>query len=75
MCMGALTVLADFMGAIGSGTGILLAETLINQCFETFEMEKASELGFFGFSKGWAPNKLLGDAKAVLLISCDEGGI
>ena len=25
MCIGGLTVVADFMGAIGSGTGILLA--------------------------------------------------
>ncbi|KAK4399272.1 protein transport protein Sec61 subunit alpha [Sesamum angolense] len=49
MCIGALTVLADFMGAIGSGTGILLAVTIIYQYFETFEKEKASELGFFGF--------------------------
>lgn len=36
MCIGALTVLADFMGAIGSGTGILLAVTIIYQYFETF---------------------------------------
>ncbi|EPS70408.1 sec61 transport protein [Genlisea aurea] len=49
MCIGALTVLADLMGAIGSGTGILLAVTIIYQYFETFEKEKASELGFFGF--------------------------
>ncbi|KHG05744.1 Protein transport Sec61 subunit alpha [Gossypium arboreum] len=48
MCIGALTVLADLMGAIGSGTGILLAVTIIYQYFETFEKEKASELGFFG---------------------------
>ncbi|XP_068669747.1 uncharacterized protein [Aristolochia californica] len=48
VCIGALTVLADFMGAIGSGTGILLAVTIIYQYFETFEKEKASELGFFG---------------------------
>jgi SecY len=31
VCIGALTVLADFMGAIGSGTGILLAVTIIYQ--------------------------------------------
>ncbi|KAE8708866.1 Detected protein of confused Function [Hibiscus syriacus] len=31
MCIGALTVLPDFMGAIGSGTGILLAVTIIYQ--------------------------------------------
>ena len=48
MCIGALTVLADLMGAIGSGTGILLAVTIIYQYFETFEKEKASELGFLG---------------------------
>ncbi|OMP11336.1 SecY/SEC61-alpha family [Corchorus olitorius] len=41
MCIGALTVLADFMGAIGSRTGILLAVTIIYQYFETFEKEKA----------------------------------
>ncbi|KAL5732168.1 Protein transport protein Sec61 subunit alpha [Ranunculus cassubicifolius] len=48
MCIGALTVLADLMGAIGSGTGILLAVTIIYQYFETFEKERATELGFFG---------------------------
>ncbi|KAL8138454.1 hypothetical protein V2J09_004455, partial [Rumex salicifolius] len=48
ICIGALTVLADFMGAIGSGTGILLAVTIIYQYFETFEKERASELGFLG---------------------------
>mmetsp|Transcript_4238 Transcript_4238/g.8561 ORF Transcript_4238/g.8561 Transcript_4238/m.8561 type:complete len:472 (+) Transcript_4238:194-1609(+) len=37
MCIGALTVLADFMGAIGSGTGILLAVTIIYQYYEMFE--------------------------------------
>jgi protein transport protein SEC61 subunit alpha len=45
MCIGALTVIADFMGAIGSGTGILLAVTIIYQYFETFEKERAQELG------------------------------
>ena len=49
MCIGALTVTADMMGAIGSGTGILLAVTIIYQYFETFEKERPSELGFFGF--------------------------
>ncbi|WOL09238.1 protein transport protein Sec61 subunit alpha-like [Canna indica] len=53
MCIGALTVLADFMGAIGSGTGILLAVTIIYQYFETFEKERASELGFFGLGRHW----------------------
>ncbi|CAL1407610.1 unnamed protein product [Linum trigynum] len=49
ICIGALTVLADLMGAIGSGTGILLAATIVCQLYETFEKEKARELGFFGF--------------------------
>jgi len=44
LCIGALSVLADFMGAIGSGTGILLAVTIIYQYFEIFTKEKA-ELG------------------------------
>lgn len=40
MCIGALTVLADFMGVIGSGTGILLAVTIIYSYFEQFKKEK-----------------------------------
>jgi len=40
MCIGALTVMADFMGAIGSGTGILLAVTIIYQYFELFVKEE-----------------------------------
>mmetsp|Transcript_14743 Transcript_14743/g.29864 ORF Transcript_14743/g.29864 Transcript_14743/m.29864 type:complete len:474 (-) Transcript_14743:255-1676(-) len=48
MCIGALTVVADFMGAIGSGTGILLAVTIIFQYFEMFQKERGSEsLSFF----------------------------
>ena len=38
MCIGLLTIFADFMGAIGSGTGILLAVTIIYEYFE--EMKK-----------------------------------
>ena len=34
MCIGLLTIFADFMGAIGSGTGILLAVTIIYEYFE-----------------------------------------
>ena len=40
MCIGLLTIFADFMGAIGSGTGILLAVTII---YEYFEEVKKSE--------------------------------
>eukprot|EP01130_Rhizamoeba_saxonica_P000202 TRINITY_DN10196_c0_g1_i1.p1 TRINITY_DN10196_c0_g1~~TRINITY_DN10196_c0_g1_i1.p1 ORF type:complete len:493 (+),score=104.87 TRINITY_DN10196_c0_g1_i1:44-1480(+) len=41
LCIGALSVVADFMGAIGSGTGILLAVTIIYQYFELFAKEQA----------------------------------
>jgi len=34
MCIGALTIFADFVGAIGSGTGILLAVTIIYGMYE-----------------------------------------
>eukprot|EP00245_Coleochaete_scutata_P006012 TRINITY_DN20118_c0_g1_i1.p1 TRINITY_DN20118_c0_g1~~TRINITY_DN20118_c0_g1_i1.p1 ORF type:complete len:476 (+),score=88.36 TRINITY_DN20118_c0_g1_i1:197-1624(+) len=49
MCIGALTFVADVMGAIGSGTGILLAVTIIYQYFEQFEKERNAEIGLFGF--------------------------
>lgn len=39
MCIGALTVMADFLGAIGSGTGILLAVTIMFQYYEQFAQE------------------------------------
>jgi len=48
MCIGALTVAADFMGAVGSGTGILLAVTIIFQYFEMFVKEQGSEGSIFG---------------------------
>lgn len=47
LCIGALSVLADFLGAIGSGTGILLAVTIIYQYFEIFVKEQ-SEMGGVG---------------------------
>lgn len=40
MCIGALTIIADFLGAIGSGTGILLAVTIIYQYYEMLAKEK-----------------------------------
>ena len=40
MCIGALTIVADFLGAIGSGTGILLAVTIIYQYVETLAKEQ-----------------------------------
>ena len=42
-CIGALTIIADFMGAVGSGTGILLAVTIIYQYFEIFAKESTGE--------------------------------
>uniref|UniRef100_A0A803MYY7 Uncharacterized protein n=1 Tax=Chenopodium quinoa TaxID=63459 RepID=A0A803MYY7_CHEQI len=40
ICLGALTILADLLGAIGSGTGILLAVSIIYQYYEAFERER-----------------------------------
>ncbi|CAD7971904.1 unnamed protein product [Amoebophrya sp. A120] len=40
MCIGMLTVVADFLGAIGSGTGILLAVTIVYNYFELVYKEK-----------------------------------
>ena len=40
MCIGILTIIADLMGAIGSGTGILMAVSIIYGYFETFKKEK-----------------------------------
>merc|ERR1712127_1130155 len=39
-CIGGLTIVADFLGAIRSGTGILLAVTIIYQYFEMIYKEK-----------------------------------
>jgi protein transport protein SEC61 subunit alpha len=49
MCIGALTVVADFMGAIGTGTGILLSVTIIFQFYEAFMKEQHEALGSIGF--------------------------
>ena len=45
LCIGALSVMADMMGAIGSGTGILLAVTIIYQYFEIFVKEQEGSGG------------------------------
>jgi len=49
ICIGALSVFADFMGAIGSGTGILLAVNIIYSYFEQIvkEKEKGAEQFIF----------------------------
>jgi protein transport protein SEC61 subunit alpha len=49
MCIGALSVIADFMGAIGTGTGILLSVTIIYQFYEAFIKEQREGVGAFGF--------------------------
>lgn len=45
ICIGALCIFADFMGAIGSGTGIMLAVTIIYSFFEEIakNQKKAGE--------------------------------
>ncbi|KAL7647107.1 UNVERIFIED_CONTAM: hypothetical protein RMT77_002365 [Armadillidium vulgare] len=48
LCIGALSVTADFLGAIGSGTGILLAVTIIYQYFEIFVKEQKDSMGGLG---------------------------
>jgi len=49
LCIGALSVFADMLGAIGSGTGILLAVTIIYQYFEIFAKEQETAGFSFGF--------------------------
>ena len=39
---GLLTIFADFLGAIGSGTGILLSVTIIYGLYEDIVKEKAT---------------------------------
>ena len=38
-CIGLLQIISDFTGAIGSGTGILLAVTIIYQYYEMLSKE------------------------------------
>ena len=44
MCIGALTIFADFMGAIGSGTGILLAVNIIYEYFDELEKDGSTNI-------------------------------
>jgi protein transport protein SEC61 subunit alpha len=48
MCIGMLTIVADFLGAIGSGTGILLAVTIIYQYWEMIYKEQKQGNSLFG---------------------------
>jgi protein transport protein SEC61 subunit alpha len=45
LCIGALSVFADLIGAIGSGTGILLAVTIIYQMFEQYAKARGQGKG------------------------------
>jgi len=47
ICIGALSLFADFMGAIGSGTGILLSVTIIFKYFESYAQEQDQESQLF----------------------------
>lgn len=40
ICVGLLTITADLLGAIGSGTGILLAVNIIYQFYEQYENDQ-----------------------------------
>jgi len=46
LLIGVLSVTADLLGAIGSGTGIMLAVTIIYQYFEMLVKEQVEEGGF-----------------------------
>ena len=46
VCIGLLSISADFLGAIGSGTGILLSVSIIYQLYETIAKERESGEAF-----------------------------
>ncbi|KAL7522025.1 hypothetical protein ACHAWX_006720 [Stephanocyclus meneghinianus] len=52
ICIGLLTVLADYMGSIGSGTGILLTVTIIYEFYEAFMQENQDALKALGYKIG-----------------------
>lgn len=43
MCIGVLTIFADFLGAIGSGTGILLTVSIIYSFYEEIVKNKVNK--------------------------------
>jgi len=47
MCIGAVTIFADCCGAIGSGTGILLAVSIIYEYFKMITKEKQTSLKIY----------------------------
>ena len=50
MCVGALSIFADLLGAIGSGTGILMAVTIIYDMWEKVRKEVELEGGLAGLT-------------------------
>lgn len=48
MIIGAITVFADFLGCVGTGTGILLAVTIVYGYYEEFAMERKQMMSQFG---------------------------
>jgi len=50
ICIGLLTVLADYVGAIGTGTGILMTVTIIYQYYEAFMKEQLTPQELAAFS-------------------------
>lgn len=50
-CIGALTIVADLLGAVGSGTGILLAVTTIYEYYEQIKQEAPGELSVASIMK------------------------
>lgn len=55
MCIGALTVFADFLGAIGSGTGLLLAVNIIFSMYETYIKEAQGDAPMGAIMKSILP--------------------
>lgn len=45
LCVGALTLLAGLAGVVGSGTGIMLAATVLYSCFEDIRGRPAGAFG------------------------------
>jgi len=47
MCIGLLSIFAEFLGALGSGTGILLAVSIISNYYEMYVRQQRMESGLF----------------------------
>jgi len=47
ICIGLLSIFANFMGALGTGTGILLAVNIITNYYETYAREQNEESSVF----------------------------